>query len=1535
MHRLSVKLIRLAAIGLAAGGALFSVVAVTARPANADDQAIRRKIARLSRVPEPSGELISAREIDQQREALQQFAYRDRELVVWLSEAEDLINDDQAEAALQRLQRILEHSQDGFLYRAPTSEAVGARAEAIRWFEQLDSDVIETYEALYGGAADKQLRDALRSGDLVQFQRISRSSFHTSAGFKATHWLASWWMDHGQYGSAARCWDRLFDSRVHRQRVQRVHRLKAAMAYRLNRQHAKADSILAQVNHGGVLPAAFSGSSPRAVTRAAFYRPSPQKTDQWKSMLGDPSRVSARPGSFPYLRPRWTHELLTPQSDATPERELRNQMARWNSDQLKEGRPVAVAQYPVAVRGQVVFRDPHGICAVDAKTGDRRWRYDCQTSLIKLINQPTRRSRQKTKLVDWIWSGNANWGMLASDGHRVFAVDELELTWNPIQVIQGKVRADPSRERRKSNRLIALDLKSSGAVAKPLWSVGGRRDSRKAPSTLAGHFFLGPPLPVHGRLYTVTEHNHRIYLHALDPETGGVIWSQGIALVDLPIHSDRKRYPLSCTPSYSNGIVVCPTQLGVVVAVDETTGDLLWGHYYGDLLPEKQFGRMPHRHQEVYGHAGFPDVPLIAAGCVVTMPRQSKYIHCLGLADGSRQWRAPRDDAEYVATISNQTVLVIGRHTCRGLSLSDGSELWSARFGMCAGRGVQVEQDYVLPLANGSVANFDIDTGRRLGFTRTHTDTRMGNLILQDGYIYSLAYDTLAALPQAGLVRDELQSKINRQNATSDEILQAGELELVLGRPEPAKALMKQALHHRLSDQSTDDAESLLREALYLQLESEPLDERDESGLLSELAEISRTPDQQARYLVLQAEFELRRADYASAVRAALELADLPIRRPIPLTSQKRFAVTQASWIPHFLSRVLHQADPESAGQIRRIVDDRRDRILAQGNEDDLKRFVATFATFPQANLARLALADNYMTQGRFQPAEFLLMAARQSDDAREAGVATAALVELYSRRQVYSRAQLMLDDLSRSYAATPLVRQANGRELAAQLAEQYLLRSDEQGGPKAAGKISNVSIEEDRWPQFDLERIYSNLWQPLKVPVESEFELRPTGKHRARTLLWQVHRQTGVPLAALNMPQGFVPPSAASTRHSFCGHFFPAGSEEGGVMYGVSLLNPPKLEGKSFINPPTKRVMWTTVAPEMSEHAGRILPGPSGPNYCTFQSTRQLLALNPANGEILWHRSDIQPGGGKFADRGVGLFGDDNVLVLFGHDQQSFTVYETATGVELKQGRLDVARGEPRRLIGRNLLHVCRENGQRWLRLWDPLTDEFLCNEPLIENHPAVRRGNSSVVPVKFSDNFAILSDDIKGIRVIDGRTGEVKLDVPLSKQELAGLKQLGAFADDKTIYLNLQRHIQGGWRVNSFAGESYLPYVRVNGELRAYDRDTGRQRWTARIPQCVIPRIGGLQEPVLITLSRTSWRGRYFLQVGAYDARTGQQLGKRRDLLDQRIVQASYDPAQRTLTLRSLKSRITLKFHNRPLLDGSGELRLAEAPRPDSRRR
>ena len=178
---------------------------------------------------------------------------------------------------------------------------------------------------------------------------------------------------------------------------------------------------------------------------------------------------------------------------------------------------------------------------------------------------------------------DATRGTLASDGRQVYLIKDLGGNAGGNRDARQRRSADvppprlecSHRINRISNKLFACELKTQGKLK---WEVGG--PSGEEEPKLAGAFFLGPPLPLQDKLYVLAEIKGEIKLCVLDAATGHLDWSQQLAAVETNIQQDPLRRLVGCSPSFADGVLVCPTSAGAVVAVDIANRSLLWGYLY-------------------------------------------------------------------------------------------------------------------------------------------------------------------------------------------------------------------------------------------------------------------------------------------------------------------------------------------------------------------------------------------------------------------------------------------------------------------------------------------------------------------------------------------------------------------------------------------------------------------------------------------------------------------------------------------------------------------------------------------------------------------------------------------------------------------------------------------------------------------------------------------------------------------------------------------------------------------------------------------
>ncbi len=184
---------------------------------------------------------------------------------------------------------------------------------------------------------------------------------------------------------------------------------------------------------------------------------------------------------------------------------------------------------------------------------------------------------------------------------------------------------------------------------------------------LAGAFFLGPPLVLAEELYVLAEIRGDISLYVLDAPTGRLQWSQQLAHVgQFNILVDVLRRLAAATPSYCDGILVCPTSGGAVVAIDIANRSLLWGFEYPRTVAGPVYGAIALNSLRPDADEREP-VPwadatvTLADGRVIVTPIEAESIFCLDLLSGQLLWKEERPAGSlYVACVHGDKILVVG-----------------------------------------------------------------------------------------------------------------------------------------------------------------------------------------------------------------------------------------------------------------------------------------------------------------------------------------------------------------------------------------------------------------------------------------------------------------------------------------------------------------------------------------------------------------------------------------------------------------------------------------------------------------------------------------------------------------------------------------------------------------------------------------------------------------------------------------------------------------------------------------------------------
>lgn len=618
-----------------------------------------------------------------------------------LDAARDYVDKKAWVEATHALQGLLDRREDALVSVKRTSRAgdetlawTGLHAEAARLLASLPTDGHAYYEATYGPRARTQLTEAYLNGDMHAVADVARRYARTRAGLEAIGMLGAYHLDRGRPLLAGLWFARLIERPD-------ASLSPAALACAALAFHRSGDTLRVEQTWRRL-----SATAPGGWRVGDKLINLDDLRKEWDRDNAPRAAVRA-PEIATVLKLGWTsptvHEAMT-----------RGWLSSAFRQQDANGLPVLPESFPVLVGDRLVYRSHRGVHAVDVRSGKELWDKPLGWSLDKMATE----GRHSAYLESWvdcfneggssqIVFSNGVVGTLSTDGARVYSVDDLEVP--PVKVFRGGGRRwqDPAwpdfgaelTDAAFHNRLSAYDPQSG----EKLWQIGGRGMDEEV-DDLTDTYFLGPPLAVDGRLYVTTEQSNKLSLACLRAETGELLWKQPLAIAPTGLLYDPGRRIQPARPTLAGGMLICPTNSGVVIGIDLATRDLSWAYpYRSEALtqsPLLMFGRRGGRSAppRIVAEWKAPSAIVRQDRVVLTTPDEAS-IHCLNLRDGSLLWKVPRgEDDLYVAAVLSDRVFVVGKQSCRALALEDGKELWQIATGIPSGIGLLSGDLYHLPL---------------------------------------------------------------------------------------------------------------------------------------------------------------------------------------------------------------------------------------------------------------------------------------------------------------------------------------------------------------------------------------------------------------------------------------------------------------------------------------------------------------------------------------------------------------------------------------------------------------------------------------------------------------------------------------------------------------------------------------------------------------------------------------------------------------------------------------------------------------------
>lgn len=1392
----------------------------------------------------------------------------DREVRKQLKKAKQLLKDGRYSEALPLLDDILEKSQDFFDGAEPNQVARnGVKSEAQRLIGEQSAEGLKAYELLFGPKAERMLSDALTAGDMTAVAEVARRYFHTRAGYDATLLLGRHQLDHDEPLAAALCFQRLLttpaaekyqpglsvmlaacwlrggmDERA-RQVMLELKKQNPTATVRLAGQEVRLFSTADEAHAMAWLTEKFGASKTGGSLAAA----------NWAMNRGNPARNATSAGGMPLLNPTWRVPIVP-----NPDEEKAVNTARQDAlDRSLVSIPVA---QPLAVGDSVLMRTRGGLLiGVNFRSGKRVW-----DNHMHLPSPPDRPSTGSVRvngmivnqdgLFDRLWE-NATYTTLSSDGDYVFEVEDVN-DGNPpvVQMQRRAIWRQPGFNGQidgATNELAAYEPSTEG---KCKWRVGGHKKDFEVEPQLEEAYFLGPPLPLMGRVYVLAEMKGEIRLVVLDAKTGRMDWAQQLASPDEQnVLGSSFRHSTGVSPSYADGILICPTSAGAVVAVDVANRALVWGYEYPhpqqQNYPQPQIimrnGMMTaYGPQNYLGDRWSDATATIAEGCVLLTPVESDKLFCLSLIDGKLLWSMDRGEYVYPAGALDGKVLMVGRKQLQAFRLADGKPAWTdplllPQGSVPSGRGFISGGRYYLPLSSAEVAAVDIGAGKIVARSKSRKGIIPGNLICYKGSVISQQADSVDRFFQIEPLKEEVSKALTANPNDAQALANLGNIELDEGKVSEAIGHVRKS-YEILAAESQDKAASsreLLVEALLANLARDFAGSRSTVDELEKLVVFERERVSLLRQL---AQGLGKTGDRLGALDAYLKLVDLPAGRGEPEVIGNDLSVRRDRWIRARIDELYASAANDERTKFDAAVADRLSKALAAKQPKDLRKFVAVFGFHPAADEAREQLFAQLTQPETLVERELLLDDLMHSADQVRRRAAVARMAMLLNEANKFDDAAVFYHRLETEFADVVCTNGKTGKQLVEGLAaDSPIKRTLGQTTPWPEGTVRKESTDVGRIGRNqNIPRPYPLTWrgdrpavyQNVSIAFDQQQQMvvghDGVGRERFRVSINESNQNR----------LGFQPIAPDLNFASAQGHLLLVNlgnqvmaidtlrqqGNGGRILWQQELVEmmPNVFNGQQAISAKEIRLPWGAARHvPVANGNGQWAIGVVGPlvNRCVVvQRSHDLTAFDPLTGDILWSRRGIDPGSE--------VFGDDEVLIVTppdgAKDSDKAIVVRTMDGEML--GTRPVPKPDRRwAYCGRRCLWGRNEADGKWT---------FLLSDPWKQTDRVLGTFDAGVKSALIGTEEAAFLEPSGRLLLVALADARKIIDLQLDPESAL---------DNIAIQRTVDQYLLLANRAATASGAAAQPMppgvmmpdgslaVPANGHIYAFDRESGKPLW------------------------------------------------------------------------------------------------------------
>ena len=865
-----------------------------------------------------------------------------------MRDAEDAIKEKQYSDAVVRLGDLLQREpsevfdedslagQDFFLIKDSRKRVQHQSMSLLRRARDtvggLPPSALETYELQYGPLARRTLDDAAAARDWHRLHDVRRKFFHTKAGYEASYILAQKEMVSGHPLGASLLLDDVVST------PQAVAHLGDA----LKSLHEAAMHLSGRANNDQV-----------AESYAVNQQTAGGQPEDYALFGGLSNRNGNSGGQMPLGNLRWDLPTTASPREAQVLDEKANEL-------IGSGKLPPPSWMPIRVGDQLLMRTTDRLFGVDYRTGKRVWQFpwyattedinDDQFPLDTIIGD----EGPGNLLMQRVWN-DLPYGQVTSDGKRVFMITDLSeveiAQLSPIMGIRGTRPAD-----NRTNTLVALDLETEGKLQ---WRLGKGADQA---STLSDAFFLGPPLPLDGRLYVMVEMAGDILLVCLDPASGDEVWRQQLVAVETgSVDFDAVRRIAGASPTYHEGVLICPTGAGATVALDLGDRMLRWGVSYPrktdvNQMINRQNNVEPNQLMQRW-HNGLATA---TGTTVLVTPIEADRLFCFDLVTGASKFTdKPREQMRYLAGARDDKFILVGSREVGAFEIETGAPVWRtsgdllAAGQQIAGYGVFGPKDYFVPTTANQLIRISLDDGAIVG--KRTTRYPLGNLVAVGGEVISQAATRLSvAYGEASL--EPLVNSVLKNNPQDYEAL-VRKAELMIQREKRREAL--DLLRRAAKIDSDSDEVHMLSVAAMLGILRE--DPNGEPELVKQLDSMIDQPNQRAEFLALLVRGAVDNKNADDAVERLISLSSLIAGESLlgsaadEIVNDISRQCSLDSWLAARFQQVIDFSEEDQRKKIASQIDEYMSGLL-QGSSSLLERSLRHFESVePEAARRELA----------------------------------------------------------------------------------------------------------------------------------------------------------------------------------------------------------------------------------------------------------------------------------------------------------------------------------------------------------------------------------------------------------------------------------------------------------------------------------------------------------------------------------------------------------------------------------------------------